>query len=173
MIADASHKRSVRFLSLPRGPCMVLSYKRRTVQPGEHSESLAQKMSVMSSRFSSSRSSSPLSPTSPQSVAATPGQDWSPRTGMSIGLPNGSLPGSTAVSPSWSPAQGSLILGVESPPLSPRSSPRSSSGELLDEPVSKYPDAVAACAIYARYYFDDQLAFFKVQRFLLQSKFTN
>ncbi|KAJ7023463.1 hypothetical protein C8F04DRAFT_1048014 [Mycena alexandri] len=117
----------------------------------------------MSSRFSSSRSSSPLSPTSIHSMAATPGPDWSPRPGMSIGLPNGSLPGSTAVSPSWSPAQGSLIMGVDSPPLSPRSSPRSSSGELLDEAISKYADAVATCSINPRYYFDDQMSFFKVE----------
>ncbi|KAJ7111403.1 hypothetical protein C8R44DRAFT_742519 [Mycena epipterygia] len=96
---------------------------------------------------------------SPQSVAATPGPDWSPRPGMSsIRLPNGSLPGSTAVSPSWSPAQRSLILGVDTPPESPRSS-----GDLLDEAISKYPDTVAACAANPRYYFDDQISFFKVE----------
>ncbi|KAJ6588111.1 hypothetical protein B0H19DRAFT_1012909 [Mycena capillaripes] len=110
-------------------------------------------MSV-SSRFSS-RSPSPLSP---QSLAGTPGPDWSPRPGMSIGLH--SLPGSTAGSPSWSPAQGSLLLGVGSPPQSPRSS----SGDLLDEPISKYPDTTTAPgSINPRYYFDDQISFFKVE----------
>ncbi|KAJ7766344.1 hypothetical protein DFH07DRAFT_352107 [Mycena maculata] len=109
-----------------------------------------------SSRFSSP-SSSPLSPASPQSVAATPGPDWSPRPGMSIELPHGSLPGSTAVSPSWSPAPGSLILG-ETPPESPRLSV-----DLLEEDISKYADAVAACTANPRYYFDDQISFFKVE----------
>ncbi|KAJ6457746.1 hypothetical protein C8R47DRAFT_1246932, partial [Mycena vitilis] len=115
-------------------------------------------MSV-SSRFSS-RSPSLLSPNSPQSVAATPGPDWSPRPGMSIGLPNGSLPGSTAVSPSWSPTPGSRILGVGSPPPS---SPRSSLGDLLNEAIAKYPDTIAAGSINPRYYFDDQITFFKVE----------
>ncbi|KAJ7802530.1 hypothetical protein B0H14DRAFT_3488399 [Mycena olivaceomarginata] len=118
-----------------------------------------------SSRFSSRSSSpfSPESPPSPQSVAATPGPDWSPRPGVpSIGLPNGSLPGSTAVSPSWSPAQGSLILGVDSPPPSTRAS--SESGDLLDEAISRYPDTAAAvCSINPRYYFDDQMSYFKVE----------
>ncbi|KAJ7178195.1 hypothetical protein C8R46DRAFT_988351 [Mycena filopes] len=53
-----------------------------------------------------------------------------------------------------------MLGGAESPPLSPRSS---SAAELLDEPVSKYPDAIAACAINPRYYFDDQMSFFKVE----------
>ncbi|KAJ7118416.1 hypothetical protein C8R43DRAFT_934164 [Mycena crocata] len=110
-----------------------------------------------SSRFSS-RSSSPLSLPSPQSVAATPGPDWSPRPGMSIGLPHGSLPGSTAVSPSWSPAPESLALGVDTPPESPRGS-----DDLLDDGISKYPDSVAVCSVNPRYYFDDQISFFQVE----------
>jgi hypothetical protein len=160
LMTGASHERSVRVVSLPRGQCMVLPYKRlipHSVEAHWH-----QKMSD-SSRFSS-RSPSPLSPDSPLSLAATPGPDWSPRPGMPIDLHNGSLPGSTAVSPSWSPAQGSLILGVESPPQSPRSS----SGELLDEAISKYPDTAAvACAINPRYYFNDQISYFKVNSVLL------
>ncbi|KAF7343259.1 BTB domain-containing protein [Mycena venus] len=145
LIAGASHERSVQI----------------SVEALWH-----QTMSSPASSQFSSRSSSPLSPASPpspQSVAATPGPDWSPRPGMpSIGLPNGSLPGSTAVSPSWSPAQGSLILGVDSPPPSLRSS--SSSGDLLDEAISKYPDTAAvACTINPRYYFDDQISYFKVE----------
>ncbi|KAJ7507013.1 hypothetical protein B0H11DRAFT_1969809 [Mycena galericulata] len=113
-------------------------------------------MSSASSRFSS-RASSPLSPQSLHSVAATPGKNWSPRTGMSIALPTGSFPGSTAVSPSWSPAPGSLLLG-ETPPESPRLS-----GDLLDEEISKYTDALATCTLNPRYYFDDQVSFFKVE----------
>ncbi|KAJ7243589.1 hypothetical protein B0H12DRAFT_829320 [Mycena haematopus] len=144
---------------------MVLPYKHHISQSVEaHWHQEMSGYSAPSSRFTS-RSSSPLSPASPhspQSVAATPGQDWSPRPGVpSIGLPNGSLPGSTAVSPSWSPAQGSLIMGaVDSPPPSPQSS----SGELLNEAISKYPDSAAAvCSINPRYYFDDQMSYFKVE----------
>ncbi|KAJ6552237.1 hypothetical protein DFH09DRAFT_597753 [Mycena vulgaris] len=111
------------------------------------------------SRFSS-RSSSPLSPASRHSgsVVATPGPDWSPRPGMeSIRIPHG-LPGSTAVSPSWSPAPGSLLMGEETPPQSPHSS-----NGLLDEELSKYPDAVGPCTVNPRYYFDDEVSFFKVE----------
>ncbi|KAK7042602.1 BTB domain-containing protein [Favolaschia claudopus] len=99
--------------------------------------------SPASSRLSS-RASSPLSPASlpsAHSVPATPGANWSPRPGVSpINIPRGSLPVSTDVSPSWSPAQGSLLLlgGLESPPPSPHSS-----AELVDEPIPEFPDTNA------------------------------
>ncbi|KAK6974379.1 BTB domain-containing protein [Favolaschia claudopus] len=120
--------------------------------------------SPASSRLSS-RASSPLSPASlpsAHSVPATPGANWSPRPGVSpINIPRGSLPGSTEVSPSWSPAQGSLLLlgGLESPPPSPHSS-----AELVDEPIPEFPDTNAvACAVNSRYYFDDRISYFKVE----------
>ncbi|KAJ6453585.1 hypothetical protein C8R45DRAFT_1039116 [Mycena sanguinolenta] len=144
---------------------MVLPYKHHIPPSVEaHWHQQMSLYSAPSTRFSS-RSSSPLfpaSPPSPRSVAATPGENWSPRPGVpSIGLPNGSLPGSTAVSPSWSPEPGSLILGAAD---SPPPSPQSSSGDLLDQAISKHPDTAATVAsVNARYYFDDQMSYFKVE----------
>ncbi|KAF7313281.1 BTB domain-containing protein [Mycena kentingensis (nom. inval.)] len=139
------------------------------------------------SRFSSPQSS-PLSPPSPtQSIPATPGENWSPRPGMppalDIGLPatrsnikiqlqpaaDLSPAGSTAVSPAWSPAPGSLLLGEASPAPS-------SSAELLDddepedcgiaelrEVTAHYTEAVAKCTVNPRYYFEDRISYFKVE----------
>ncbi|KAF7320580.1 BTB domain-containing protein [Mycena chlorophos] len=119
-----------------------------------------------------SRSSSPLSFPSPTpSIPATPGKNWSPRPGMSddfaegfaCGLPEGSLPGSTAVSPSWSPAAlaGSLILGEPSPPSSP-------SADLLEEDLPRMEAtqkkiAAGSGGVNTRYCFDDGLSYFLVE----------
>lgn len=113
--------------------------------------------------------SSPLSlRSSPESVAATLGPTWSPRPGMSIRIPPRSPPGSTAVSPSWSPPQGSPILGETTPPQSPQSS-----GDLLEEELAKYTASVSSCSVNPRYYFDDEISFFKVenQRFRVHRHF--
>ncbi|KAJ7059168.1 hypothetical protein C8F01DRAFT_1146247 [Mycena amicta] len=84
-----------------------------------------------------------------------------------FGLPSGSLPGSTAASPSWSPAAGSLILREVSP--------APSSADLLEEEGDRevaqlqttatpsYPEMVAKCTVNPRYYFDDRISFFKVE----------
>ncbi|KAJ7624567.1 hypothetical protein FB45DRAFT_796543 [Roridomyces roridus] len=119
---------------------------------------------LSSGEYSSGRSgsSSPLSAAShPRSVAATPGKDWSPRTGMTVVLPPGrsSLPASTGVSPSWSPAPGSLLLG-ETPPESPR---LEDEGDFLDEEMENYSKLVATCTVNPRYYFDDEMSYFKVE----------